>query len=165
MKKLILFTVLLMFALQSMAFAAASSSKGAPRSAPRAPSVSKPAAPAATTTTPPATNSAAPGYKPSAPASSYGDKAPAAAAKPAVQQQAPQSTGSSFLRTAAMIGGGMLLGGMLGNMFGFGSSGMMAQILGILINVFIVFLLFMVGRYFWTKYKESKEKKEAHRWS
>ena len=105
MKKLLVFAFLFMFAFQSMSLAAVSGSKGA-TSAPRAPRVSQP------TPSPTAPSQAAPGYKPSAPANSYNDKAPAPTARPQ-QPQAPQSTGNSFLRTAAMIGGGMLLGSML----------------------------------------------------
>jgi predicted lipid-binding transport protein (Tim44 family) len=151
LKKLILFTFVLLFVLQSVSFAAVSGSKGAP-SAPRpSPSVSQPASAPSSTTT-------APGYKPSAPATSYSDKAPAPAVKP--QQPAPASTGSSFLRSAAMIGGGMLLGSMLGNMFGFGSSGMFAEIIGLLFNILIVVLIFLAGRYAWMRYKAGKDKKE-----
>lgn len=152
MRKLLLFTFLCMFAFQSISFAAASSSKGS--SAPRsAPAVSKPAA----------APSAAPGYKPSAPASTYGDKAPAATAKAPQQPQAQQSTGSSFLRTAAMIGGGMLLGSMLGNMFGFGSNAMMSQIAGIVLNFMILGLIFLAGRYLWTRFRAGKEQTKVSR--
>ena len=151
MKKLLVFTFLFMFAAQSMSFAAVSGSKGAP-SAPRSsPGVSQPAAPSTT-----------PGYKPSAPAASYNDKAPAAAARPQ-QPQAQQSTGGSFLRTAAMIGGGMLLGSMLGNMFGFGSNAMMSQIAGIVLNVLILGLIFMAGRYLWTRFRAGREQTNVSR--
>ena len=155
MKKILLFTFLLLFAFQSMSFAAVSGSKGS--SAPRTPSVSRPAA----APTSPASPSTAPGYKPSAPANSYNDKAPATAAKPQQAAQQP-STGSSFLRNAAMIGGGMLLGSMLGNMFGFGSNGMFAEIIGVLFNVMLVFLVVFGLRYAWTRYRASREKKDEN---
>ena len=154
MKKILLFTFLLLFAFQSMTFAAVSGSKGS--SAPRTPSVSRPAAAPSSPTSP----STAPGYKPSTPATSYNDKAPATAAKP--QQTAQPSTGSSFLRNAAMIGGGMLLGSMLGNMFGFGSNGMFAEIIGVLFNVMLVFLVVFGLRYAWTRYRASREKKDEN---
>lgn len=152
MKKLLLLTFLFMFAFQSLSFAAASSSRGvsAPKSAPR---VSQPAP------TAPASSGTTSGYKPSAPATSYSDKAPAAAVKPSQPMQQP-STGNSFLRSAAMIGGGMLLGSMLGNMFGFGSSGIFAQVIGLLFNVMIIVLLFMAGRYAWNRFRTSREKKD-----
>jgi hypothetical protein len=157
LKKLLLFTVLFMFAFQSLSFAAASSSRGvsAPKSAPR---VSQPA-PTAPAPTAPASSGTTSGYKPSAPATSYSDKAPATAVKPSQPMQQP-STGSSFLRSAAMIGGGMLLGSMLGNMFGFGSSGMFAQVIGLLFNIMLVVLLFMAGRYAWNRFRTSRENKD-----
>lgn len=159
MKKLLLFTFLFLFALQSMAFAAVSGSKGSSAPRPSAPSVSQPSTPSAPAPAAPSSPSTAPGYKPSAPASSYSDKAPAAAAKP--QQPAQQqSTGSSFLRNAAMIGGGMLLGSMLGNMFGFGANGMFAEIIGVLFNLMLVFLVVFGIRYAWNRYRASKEEKE-----
>ena len=152
MKKLLVFTFLFMFAFQPLSFAAVSGSKGA-TSAPRAPRVSQP--------TP---SPAAPGYKPSAPANSYNDKAPAATARPQ-QPQAPQSTGSSFLRTAAMIGGGMLLGGMLGNMFGFGANAMMSQLAGIILNILILGLIFMVGRFLWMRFRAARDQANVSRLS
>ena len=154
MKKVMLLTFLCMFAFQSMIFAAASSSKGS--SAPRSsPGVSHPA---------PSSPNAAPGYKPSAPANSYNEKAPAAAAKPQ-QPQPPQqqSTGSSFLRNLGMIGGGMLLGGMIGNMFGFGSSVMFSQIAGILVNVLLLGLIIMLVRYLWNRFQSGRTQNNTNR--
>ena len=106
MKRILLLAFLLMFALNSFAFAAKSSSRP---SSPSRPSTSAPAAKTA-----PASN-----YKPSAPANTYSDKAPAVK-PPAPPQAAAQSGGSSWLRNAGMIAGGMMLGGMLSNMFGHG---------------------------------------------
>ena len=147
MKKVLLLTFLLIFACQSISFAAISGSKGvsAPRSAP---SVSQPAS-----------NSSSSSYKPSAPATSYSDKAPAAAAAAKSQQ----STGSSFLRNAGLLGGGMLLGSMLGGMFGAGSSGMFSQILGMLFNAIAIGLIFMAGRFIWNKFQESRKSKDTRR--
>jgi len=155
-KKILLFAFLLLFAVQSIGLAAVSGSKGS--SAPKSsPAVSRPAT---TPTSPaaPTSPNTAPGYKPSAPASSYNDKAPAAA--PKSQQAAQPSTGSSFLRNAAMIGGGMLLGSMLGHMFGFGANGMFAEIIGVIFNLMLVFLVVFGLRYAWTRYQANKAKKE-----
>jgi hypothetical protein len=148
MKKLLLLTFLLIFACQSISFAAISGSKGisVPRSAP--------------STSQPASSSSSSSYKPSAPATSYSDKAPAAKSQ---QQQAQQSTGSSFLRNAGLLGGGMLLGSMLGGMFGAGSSGMFSQILGMLFNAIAIGLIFMAGRYIWNKFQESRKPKDTRR--
>ncbi|MHC1714761.1 MAG: hypothetical protein AB9858_04075 [Acidaminococcaceae bacterium] len=142
MKKLLVLTFLFIFALQSVGLAAVSSSKGS--SAPRSSgSITQKA---------PSTSS---GYKSSAPASSYSEKAPTAATKPQLQQ--PQSTGNGFLRSAAMFGGGMLMGSMLGNMFGFGSNGMFSQIIGLLFNVMIVVLLFKGALYLWNRFRANRQ--------
>ena len=149
MKRILLLTFLLIFALNSFAFAAKSSSKP---SSPSRPSTSAPAAP----TTSPAQATPSTGYKPSAPAHTYSDKAPAVK-PPAPPQAAPQSSGSSWLRNAGMFAGGMLLGGMLSNMFGHGNSGMLADILGILISVIPIIAIFMLGRFLWLRHKEKQQ--------
>jgi predicted lipid-binding transport protein (Tim44 family) len=145
MKKLLLLTFLLMFACQSMSFAAISGSKGvsAPRSAP-------------STSLQPAANSSS-SYKPSAPAASYSNTAPTAA-------QSQQSTGSSFLRNAGLFGGGMLLGSLFGGMFGAGSSGMFSQIIGMFFNALAIALLFMAARYGWNRFQESRKPKSTKYW-
>lgn len=150
MKRILLLTFLLIFALNSFAFAAKSSSK------PSSPSHPSTSAPAANT----APNS---GYKPSAPANTYSDKAPAVK-PPAPPQAAPQSTGSSWLRNAGMLAGGMMLGGMLSNMFGHGNSGMLADILGVLLSVIPFIALFMLGRFFWLRHKEKQQAQTSNRY-
>ena len=142
MKKLMVLTVLFMFAFTTVSFAAVGGSKRSSSPAPR-----------------PSTNQAAPAknttgdYKPSAPAQSYGDKAPAAAAKPNTQPAQQQQTGGGFLRSAGLFGGGMLLGSMLGGMFGFGDTGMFASMMGMLFNVILLAAVFMAGRFLWEKFK------------
>ena len=148
MKRILLLTFLLIFALNSLAFAAKSSSRP---SSPSRPSTSTPAAKTA-----PAQETPNSGYKPSAPANTYSDKAPAVK-PPAPPQTAPQSSGSSWLRNAGMFAGGMMLGGLLSNMFGHGSSGMLADILGILISVIPIIAIFMLGRFLWLRHKEKKQ--------
>lgn len=146
MKKLFIFTLVMMFACSSIGFAAKGSVKprmSAPRSAP-------------------AQQAPAPQYKPSAPANSYGDKAPAAAAKPAAPgaQQQPSSSGG-LMRNLGMLGGGMLLGGMLGSLFG--DSAMLASIFGMLFNVLIIAAIFMGGRLLWNKFRKKDEDKRDRR--
>ena len=143
MKKLLLLTFVFMFAFNAVSFAAIGGSKSR-MSAPK----SKPP----TTQTSPA-KSGSSDYKPSAPAQSYGDKAPAAAAAKPNAQAATQSNSGGFLRTAGLLGGGMLLGSMLGGMFGFGGSGMFADIMGMLFNVMLLAGVFMAGRFLWNKFK------------
>lgn len=148
MKKIFLFTFMFIFAFNAVSFAAVGGSKSrisTPSAKPKPP----------TTQTAPSQNSST-NYKPSAPAQSYNEKAPAAAAKtttPATQQQ----TGSSFLRNAGLFAGGMFLGSMLGNMFGFGS-GMFAEIIGMLFNVLLLAGIFMAGRFLWDKFKNKDSK-------
>ncbi|MDR3564189.1 MAG: hypothetical protein P4N59_22520 [Negativicutes bacterium] len=146
MKKLLLLTFLLLFAFQAVSFAAISGSKSAPMPAPKAPVTQM--APSAAPSTAPAT-----GYKPSAPASSYSDTAPKSTLPQATQQ--PASGG--FMRNLGMIGGGMLLGGLLGNMFGNESSGMLASLVGLLFNIILLVGIFLAGRYAWNKFKKSRE--------
>jgi predicted lipid-binding transport protein (Tim44 family) len=142
MKKLFLLTFMFIFAFNAVSFAAVSGSKS---------KVSTPSyKPSTTQTTPSKSNTTE--YKPSAPAQSYSEKAPAAAAKPNTQT-AQQSTGSSFLRNAGLFAGGMFLGSMLGNMFGFGHSGMFADIIGMLFNVLLLAGIVMAGRFLWDKFK------------
>lgn len=151
MKKLLLLTFVFMFAFNAVSFAAVGGSKSR---------VSSPSYKPPTTQTSPS-KSTTNEYKPSAPAQSYGDKAPAAA-KPnsqTMQQPAQQSNTGGFLRNAGLFGGGMLLGSMLGGMFGFGNSGMFASIMGMLFNVMLMAGIFMAGRYLWNKFK-NRDKRE-----
>lgn len=131
MKRLLLLTFVFVFAVNAVGFAAVGGSK-VRMSAPR-----------------PTTKQAAPStdsnYKPSAPASSYTEKAPAAKA---ATPQASQPTTSGFMRNFGMFGGGMLLGGLLGNMFG---TGMFGNMMGMLLNIFLLAAIFMAGRYIWNK--------------
>ncbi len=152
MKKLLLLTFVFMFAFNAVSFAAVSGSK---------PKMSSPSPKPPTTQSSP-TKDTTSEYKPSAPAQSYSEKAPAAAAKPnsqTMQQPAQQSNTGGFLRNAGLFGGGMLLGSMLGGMFGFGNSGMFASIMGMLFNVILLAGVFMAGRYLWDKFK-NRDKRE-----
>jgi predicted lipid-binding transport protein (Tim44 family) len=135
-KKLLLLTFVFVFAVNAIGFAAVGGSK---------PRMSSPSRPSTTQTAPPPASS----YKPSAPASSYTEKAPAA--KAATPQSAQQTTSGGFMRNIGLLGGGMLLGGLLGNMFGFGQTGMFANLMGILFNILILAAAFMAGRYVWNK--------------
>lgn len=142
MKKLFLLTFMFIFAFNAVSFAAVGGSKS---------KVSTPSSKPATTQTAPSQNNST-NYKPSAPAQSYTEKAPATAAKPNTQA-AQQQTGNSFLRNAGMFAGGMFLGSMLGNMFGFGNSGMFADIIGMVFNVILLAGIFMAGRFLWNKFR------------
>lgn len=146
MKKLSLLIFILVFAASAVGLAAPSSSKS--MSAPKPPATqTAPKAPAPTQTAP------ASEYKPSAPASSYSNTAP----KPAQSiPQATQPSGGGFLRTIGMVGSGMLIGGLLGNMFGFGHSAMLTSLIGILFNILVLVGILMVGRYLWNRFKTGR---------
>lgn len=141
MKKILLCTLILVLSFQLIASAAVGGTKSR--------RVAPPSKPPTTQTAP--SNSS--DYKPSAPAKSYNEKAPESKqATPQTAQSMSQQAGTGgFLRNLGMFGGGMLLGGMLSSMFGFGAGGMFAQ----LIDMFITMLLFMgvlmAGRYAWNK--------------
>ena len=138
------------FAIQSTGLAAVSSSKA------------KPSAPTRSTTTQkaaPSTQKPDSSYKPSAPASSYSEKAPATKPNQAstANPSATATTSGSFMRNAAMIGGGMLLGSMLGNLFGFGANGAFAEIVGFLFNLLLLAGIGYGGLYLWRRFKQNKQ--------
>lgn len=157
MKKIVAFTLILLLAFSSVSFAAVSGSK-------RSSSPSRPST--GTTSVTPSTPKASPdsGYKPSAPSSSYSDKAPATQAKPGVTQPAPQQTNQGgFWRTAGLFGSGMLLGGMLSSMFGFGNMGFMANLLGMLFNVIALVAIFAAIRWVWNRFRNKDKDKDERR--
>ena len=143
MRKIVLITFLFVFAFNSVGLAAVSSSKPKSSSMPKS----------STTQKAPATQ--ADGYKPSTPANTLSEKAPAAKAPAAQAQQ--QSTSSSFMRNLGMFGGGMLLGSMLGSMFGFGHSEFLSSLIGMVFNVLLLAGIFMGGRYLWNRFKTRKK--------
>lgn len=73
-------------------------------------------------------------YKETAPAAKSGTNAVSNAAA-----AAQKSTGwGSALRTMGMLAGGMMLGSMLGHLFGFGGTGLFADIMGLVVNLAII---------------------------
>ena len=54
------------------------------------------------------------------------------------------------MRNIGLLAGGMMLGSLLGSMFGMGS-GLFADILGLLMNVVLIGAVFMIGRLLWNK--------------
>ena len=84
-------------------------------------------------------------YAPSKKADQYSESAPAAksatpnTASNAAAASAQKSTGwGSALRTMGMLAGGMMLGSMLGHLFGFGGAGLFADIMGLVGNLAII---------------------------
>lgn len=136
-----------MMLVSTVCFAAVSSS-GSKSSSPSSSSKSS-------TSTPSSSKQTAPSgvYKPTAPASSYSDTAPTKQTTP-IQNAQPQSSTSSFWRSASMFGGGMLAGSLLGHIFGNGNNmGEESSIFGLLINLLMVGGIVMGIRYVWNKYK------------
>lgn len=150
MKKVMALTLMLMMFVSTVCFAAVSSSGSKPsssssKSSSSVPSSSKQAAPSGS-------------YQPTAPGSSYSDKAPAKQTAPSAQQNIqPQSPTNSFWRNASMIGGGMLAGSLLGNLFGYGNMGGISSIFGMLINLLMIGGVVMGIRYFWNQYKNKNK--------
>jgi len=146
MKKIMVLTLMLMIFVSTVCFAAVSSSGSKSSSTPSksstsSPSLDKQTAPSGS-------------YQPTAPVSSYSNTAPAKQPAPSAQQNTqPQSSTSSFWRNASMIGGGMLAGSLLGNMFGSGNMGGESSMFGMLINLLMVGGVVMGIRYLWNKYK------------
>ena len=144
-------TLMLMMFVSTVCFAAVSSS-GSKSSGTR----SSTSAPSSSQTAPSGT------YKSTAPANSYSNTAPAKQTTPSAPAVQPQSTGSSFWRNASMIGGGMLAGSLLGNMFGSGNMGGLSPIFGMLINLLMIGGVVMGIRYLWNKYKNKDKDKNRN---
>jgi predicted lipid-binding transport protein (Tim44 family) len=141
LKKLFVFTFLLIFALQNISFAAVSSSKTRSFSTPPKPP---------TTQTAPSPSS---GYKPSAPANSYSQTAPSSSTKSnSTAAQPPANSG--FMRGLGMFGGGMLLGSLLGGSLGFGSGGLFSTLAGVFLNIILIGGILMAIRFVWDKFKQ-----------
>lgn len=160
-------TVLVMAAIMaSSAFAgpvADAAKGGAKLSAPKVSAPAKPAPAANSNSTTKTEQKAGPNqqeYAPSKKADQHSDTAPAAknnananANNAAAANTA--NTGSrwgSALRTVGLLAGGMMLGSLLGSMFGFGE-GLLADILGLVANIAMFMLAFMAIKWIWNKFR------------
>lgn len=140
-----IFVLVLLFALQTVGFAASGSKVKSSTPPP------VPKAYTSGTATSPNSTATAEGYKPAAP------QGTASTAKSA-QSQPAQNGG--FLKNIGMLGGGMLLGGMLGSLLGFGHNSMMASLINILFVGVLVLGAFYVARQIWSRYRVSRMKQE-----
>lgn len=145
-KEVLILIVTLLFAFNAVGYAAKSSS--GMRTSPSTPKVQQ---------TAPSSQS---NYKQSAPANSYSDKAPDSV-KPGANFNNPtqQQSSGGFWRNASMFGGGMLLGGLLGNMFGF-NMGPMSGIFELMLNILFLIAVFAAVRYLWIKLRGTKNRRE-----
>lgn len=128
----------------------------APRPKPAAP---KPAAPQQNARpnqqyTPSQKASEAPGTAPKANAGANTANAPAAA------QQDARWGGA--MRSIGLLAGGMMLGNLLGHLFGFGAGSFMADVLGLLANVAIFVAVFLLARMLWAKFRASSSGAEEN---
>lgn len=94
-------------------------------------------------------------YTPSKDAKSLSKDAPTtgtgAAASAAAKSSSPWG---GMMRNIGLLAGGMMLGSLLGSMFGMGS-GLFADILGMLMNVVLIGAVFMIGRLLWNKLRDA----------
>ena len=103
------------------------------------------------------------GYAPSKNASQLDKNAPTAGAKvntpgaANAANAAQRGTGwGNTLRNIGLLAGGMMLGGLLASMFGMGG-GFLADLLGVLANVAMVFVAFIAIRWLWNRFRGRKE--------
>ena len=98
-------------------------------------------------------------YAPSKDAKSLEKNAPAANAKSntAAANANTQSSSrlGSIMRGIGIFAGGMLLGSMLSHLFGMGS-GMVADIMGLLVNGLLIVVAIMAVRWLWNKFRGNK---------
>ena len=149
---------------QSTLGAQAEAAKGGARIAPKA----APSAPKASSSTQSGSQSKSvsgngEGYAPSKNASQLDKNAPAAGAKANTPgaanaaNAAQRGTGwGNTLRNIGLLAGGMMLGGLLASMFGMGE-GFLADLLGVLANVAMVFVAFIAIRWLWNRFRGRKE--------
>ena len=125
-----------------------------------APRVSAPAA--APKVSAPAAKAAAPNqkeYKPSQNASSIKEQAPAARTGAAPAARSASSWGG-IMRNVGLFAGGMLLGGMLSHLFGFGMGSFMSDVMGLLMNLVIFGAVFMLIRMAIRKFTGRKKEEQ-----
>ena len=76
---------------------------------------------------------------------------------------AKSSTGwGNTLRNIGLLAGGMMLGGLLASLLGGMGSGLLADILGVLVNVAIAVVAFMVLRWLWNRFRSRKEEENVY---
>lgn len=82
------------------------------------------------------------------------------------QNTANQSRSTGFgsaMRNIGLFAGGMFLGSMLSNLFGWGNMGFMSDILGVLFNVVILFAVIALIRYAWRRIRGTSRKDDEYR--
>ena len=148
-------------AVQSVIVSQAEAAKGGARITPKAAPKAAPAAQSGSQSKSVSGNGE--GYAPSKNASQLDKNAPAAGAKANTPgaanaaNAAQRGTGwGNTLRNIGLLAGGMMLGGLLASMFGMGG-GFLADLLGVLANVAMVFVAFIAIRWLWNRFRGRKE--------
>jgi len=95
-------------------------------------------------------------YAPSKSAKDLPNKASTSKSNPSAAAASTSTGFGNTLRNIGLFAGGMMLGGLLGSMFGF-SGGMFSDILGLLFNIIMIYALYRGGRYLWNKYRAGKD--------
>lgn len=106
------------------------------------------------------------GYKPSKDAKSLEKNAPTASSKAAAGNTANTQSGSrwgSALRNIGLFAGGMMLGSMLSHLFGGLGGGMMADILGLVMNILMAAAVFLILRWAWNKFRGRGKETNVYR--
>lgn len=129
-------------------YAAKGGARIAPRSAPKA----APAPKSNAVESAPKTGPNQKDYAPSKSAKDLNKEAPKTNSASPAANAANSATGGmgNMMRNIGLFAGGMLLGGLIGNMLGMGGMG---EIFGILANVILVIFAFMAIRWLWRKFK------------
>ncbi|QNH54935.1 hypothetical protein H1B31_02995 [Selenomonas timonae] len=150
-------------AVQSVIVSQAEAAKGGARIAPKSAPAPKAAPSTQSGSQSKSVSGNGEGYAPSKNASQLDKNAPTAGAKANTPgaanaaNAAQRGTGwGNTLRNIGLLAGGMMLGGLLASMFGMGG-GMLADILGVLTNVAMVFVAFIAIRWLWNRFRGRKE--------
>ena len=153
-------------AVQSTLGAQAEAAKGGARIAPKATPKAAPKASEGQSSSGKSVSGNGNSYAPSKNANQLEKNAPAANSKANAANAAntaKSSTGwGNTLRNIGLLAGGMMLGGLLASLLGGMGSGLLADILGVLVNVAIAVVAFMVLRWLWNRFRSRKEEENVY---
>ena len=154
-------------AVQSTLGAQAEAAKGGARISPKATPKAAPKASEGQSSSGKSVSGNGNSYAPSKNANQLEKNAPAANSKANAANAATpakSSTGwGNTLRNIGLLAGGMMLGGLLASLLGGMGSGLLADILGVLVNVAIAVAAFMVLRWLWNRFRSRKEEENVYR--
>lgn len=153
-------------AVQSTLGAQAEAAKGGARISPKATPKAAPKASEGQSSSGKSVSGNGNSYAPSKNANQLEKNAPAANSKANAANAATpakSSTGwGNTLRNIGLLAGGMMLGGLLASLLGGMGSGLLADILGVLVNVAIAVAAFMVLRWLWNRFRSRKEEENVY---